>query len=41
MEILKVKNAFGIKELRNASYIKGNTLLYAPNGVMKTSFADF
>ena len=41
MEILKVKNVFGIKELRNASYIKGNTLLYAPNGVMKTSFADF
>lgn len=41
MDFVKLKNIYGIKELRNASYIKGNTLIYAPNGVMKTSFADF
>ena len=41
MKIKKVKNVYGIKELKNPSYISGNVFLYAPNGVMKTSFADF
>lgn len=40
-EFIKVKNVYGIKELKKANLINGNTLIYAPNGVMKTSFADF
>ena len=39
-EFIKLKNAFGIKELRKSNLINGDVLIYAPNGVMKTSFAD-
>lgn len=38
--IKKFENVYGIKKLVNPSLIDGNTLIYAPNGVMKTSFAD-
>lgn len=38
--ITKLENFYGIKSLRNCNLIQGNTLIYAPNGVMKSSFAD-
>ena len=40
IKINKFNNVYGIKELKNTSSIDGNTLIYAPNGVMKTSFSD-
>ena len=36
----KIKNFYGIKELRNLDRISKDTIIYAPNGVMKTSFSD-
>lgn len=40
IKISKFENVYGIKKLNNCSLIDGNTIIYAPNGVMKTSFAD-
>ncbi len=40
IKIHKIKNWYGIKELKNAELIEGNTIIYSPNGVMKTSFSD-
>lgn len=40
IKIKKIENMFGIKKLKNPTFIDGNTIIYAPNGVMKTSFAD-
>lgn len=40
LKIIKFKNVYGIRELCNAELIDGNTIIYAPNGSMKTSFAD-
>ena len=40
LKIKKFKNVYGIKELCSAELIDGNTIIYAPNGSMKTSFAD-
>lgn len=40
IKISKFNNVYGIKKLKNADLINGNTLIYAPNGVMKTSFSD-
>ncbi|WP_027063239.1 hypothetical protein [Mesoplasma seiffertii] len=40
IEIKKIKNWYGINELVNSNLIVGNTIIYAPNGVMKTSFAE-
>ncbi len=39
-KFLKFKNVYGIKELKNLDRISKDTIIYAPNGVMKTSFAD-
>lgn len=36
----KFKNIYGIKDLVNLDKISKDTIIYAPNGVMKTSFAD-
>jgi energy-coupling factor transporter ATP-binding protein EcfA2 len=33
-------NFYGIKELLKPDLISGNTIIYAPNAVMKTSFSD-
>lgn len=40
IKINKFNNVYGIRELKNTDLINGNTLIYAPNGVMKTSFSD-
>ena len=40
IKIDKFNNVYGIKEQKNTNLIDGNTLIYAPNGVMKTSFSD-
>ena len=40
IKINKFNNVYGIKEMKNTNLINGNTLIYAPNGVMKTSFSD-
>ncbi|MCQ2814969.1 MAG: hypothetical protein MJ227_01590 [Bacilli bacterium] len=40
IKIFKIENMYGIKKLLSPELIKGNTIIYAPNGVMKTSFAD-
>lgn len=40
LKINKLKNVYGIKELKNSTLIDNNTIIYAPNGVMKTSFSD-
>lgn len=40
IKINKFNNVYEIKELKNTDLINGNTLIYAPNGVMKTSFSD-
>lgn len=40
IKIKKFENIYGIKELKESQLIEGNTIIYAPNGVMKTSFAD-
>jgi hypothetical protein len=40
LTIRKFENVYGIKKLLHPELINGNTIIYAPNGVMKTSFAD-
>lgn len=40
IKINKFEHIYGIKKLINANLIDKNTIIYAPNGVMKTSFAD-
>lgn len=40
IKINKIENMYGIKKLLSPELINGNTIIYAPNGVMKTSFAD-
>lgn len=40
IKIEKFENVYGIKKLINCNLIKNNTIIYAPNSVMKTSFAD-
>lgn len=40
IEIKKFENVYGIKKLNNPKLINGNTLIYSPNGTMKTSFSD-
>ncbi|MGY6079804.1 hypothetical protein ACWX9O_03590 [Erysipelothrix rhusiopathiae] len=40
LKIEKFDNVYGIKKLTNPELIKKNTLIYAPNGVMKSSFRD-
>lgn len=40
LRIIKMKNWYGISELKNPGLINNNTIIYSPNGVMKTSFAD-
>ncbi|MHB8096563.1 MAG: hypothetical protein ACYDEI_02760 [Erysipelotrichaceae bacterium] len=39
LTIKKFKNVYGIKDLIKPELIKGNTIIYAPNGVMKSSFS--
>ena len=38
--IKKMHNVYGIKNLVNPELLSGNTIIYAPNGVMKSSLAD-
>lgn len=38
--IKKMRNVYGIKNLVNPELLNGNTIIYAPNGVMKSSLAD-
>lgn len=40
IKINKMKNWYGISELKKTELISKNTIIYSPNGVMKTSFAD-
>lgn len=40
IKIKKIENMYGIKKLLSPQLINGNTIIYAPNGIMKTSFAD-
>ena len=40
LKINKIEHWYGIKKLINPSEIKGNTIIYSPNGVMKTSLSD-
>jgi hypothetical protein len=40
MEIKKFNGIFGITHLYGCGLIQKNTLIYAPNGTMKSSFAD-
>lgn len=40
LKIEKFDNVYGIKKLINPELIEKNTLIYAPNGVMKSSFRD-
>lgn len=40
IKIKKFENVFGIKKLNNCSLIEGNTIIYSPNGVMKSSLTD-
>ncbi len=40
LKIKRFNNVYGIKEIKNPDLITGNTIIYAPNGVMKTSFSD-
>ena len=40
MIINKFSSIFGIKDLVNCNFIDGNTLIYSPNGTMKSSFCD-
>ena len=39
MEIKKIKNMGGIRNLKNLNLLKGDTIIYAPNGGCKTSLA--
>lgn len=36
----KIENFYGIRKIVNPNIILGNTIVYAPNGVMKTSFSE-
>ena len=40
IKLLKFENIYGIKKLNNISLINEDTIIYSPNGVMKSSFAD-
>ena len=40
LEIKKFKNVYGIKDLKSPELIKDNTIIYAPNAVMKSSFSQ-
>ncbi len=40
LKIKNIENWYGIKKLMKPELINKNTVLYAPNGVMKSSFAD-
>ena len=40
LKIEKFSNVYGIKKLINPQLIRNNSLIYAPNGVMKSSFRD-
>lgn len=40
IKIKRFENVYGIKKLVSPELIEGNTVIYAPNGVMKTSFSD-
>jgi len=40
IEIHKLENVYGIKKLINSNLINQNTIIYSPNGVMKSSFSD-
>ncbi|MDD3130089.1 MAG: hypothetical protein PHW21_06940, partial [Candidatus Izemoplasmatales bacterium] len=40
IEISKLENVFGIKKLNNCDLINQNTIIYSPNGVMKSSLTD-
>jgi hypothetical protein len=40
IEISNFEHVYGIKKLNNAKLIDQNTLIYSPNGVMKSSLAD-
>jgi|LSQX01.1.fsa_nt_gb hypothetical protein len=40
LKINKIENWYGIKKLNHPELLSGNTVIYSPNGVMKTSFAD-
>lgn len=39
MEIVKFKNIGGIRSIDHPELIKGNVVIYSPNGTMKTSFS--
>jgi len=40
IQIHKFENVYGIKKLRNSNLIDRNTIIYSPNGVMKSSLTD-
>lgn len=40
IEIIKLENVYGIKNLVHPDLINQNTIIYSPNGVMKSSFSD-
>ncbi|AUD63402.1 hypothetical protein BK010_07280 [Tenericutes bacterium MO-XQ] len=40
IQIHKFENVYGIKKLRNPNLIDRNTIIYSPNGVMKSSLTD-
>lgn len=40
IKLLKFENIYGIEKLNNISLINEDTIIYSPNGVMKSSFAD-
>jgi len=40
IKIKKLENVYGIKKLNNSNLIDGNTIIYSPNGVMKSSLTD-
>lgn len=40
IKIKRFENVFGVKKMNNSNLICENTIIYSPNGVMKSSFAD-
>ncbi len=40
IQIHKFENVYGIKKLKNSNLINRNTIIYSPNGVMKSSLTD-
>lgn len=40
IEIIKLENVYGIKKMKNCDLINKNTIIYSPNGVMKSSLTD-